>query len=75
MPQQLSEKDIASDILSGFKFNAAGYLHATMEAQDPGIRQAFHDYQGQCITAQEKIFRYMQDQGWYKVPMNQETMS
>ena len=74
MVHQITEKDIAGDILSCFKFNAAGYLHAVMEAQDPSIRQAFFDYQNQCIASQEKIFRYMQDQGWYKVPMNQETM-
>ena len=41
MAHQLTDKDIAGDILSGFKFNAAGYLHAVMEAQDPSIRQAF----------------------------------
>ena len=75
MVQQLTEKEIAGDILSGFKLNAAGYLQAVLEAQDPSIRQAFVDYQNQCLASQEKIFRYMQDQGWYKVPMNQETLS
>lgn len=74
MPQQLTEKEIAGDILSSIKFNAGGYLHAVMEAQDPSIRQTFFDYQNQCLTSQDKIFRYMQDQGWYKVPMNQDTI-
>lgn len=74
MTHQLGEKEIAGDILSGFKISAAGYLQAIMEAQDPEIRQAFQDYQCQCLESQEKIFRYMQDQGWYKVPMNHETM-
>ncbi len=74
MAQQLTEKDIAGDILSSIKLNAGGYLHAVMEAQDPAIRQTFVDYQSQCISSQDKIFRYMQDMGWYKVPMNQDTM-
>ncbi|NLA10835.1 MAG: spore coat protein [Firmicutes bacterium] len=74
MTHQLGEKEIAGDILSGFKLNAAGYLQAIMEAQDPEIRQTFIDYQCQCLDSQEKIFRYMQEQGWYKVPMNHETM-
>lgn len=74
MPQQLTEKDIAGDILSSIKSSAGGYLHAVMEAQDPTIRQTFFDYQNQCLASQDKIFRYMQDQGWYKVPMNQDTM-
>ncbi|NMD43305.1 MAG: spore coat protein [Firmicutes bacterium] len=74
MTQQLGEKEIAGDILSGFKLNASGYLHAVMEAQDPSIRQTFQDYQCQCLDSQDKIFRFMQEQGWYKVPMNQETI-
>ncbi|NLA26644.1 MAG: spore coat protein [Firmicutes bacterium] len=74
MAQQLTEKDIAGDILSSIKFNASGYLHAVIEAQDQVIRQTFLDYQNQCLASQEKIFRYMQDQGWYRVPMNKETM-
>ena len=57
MAQQLTEKEIAGDILSGFKLNAAGYLQAVLEAQDPSIRQAFVDYQNQCLASQEKIFR------------------
>ncbi len=74
MVTQLTEKDIACDILSSIKFNAGGYLHAVMEAQDPSIRQTFVDYQNQCLASQDKVFRYMQDQGWYKVPMNKETI-
>ena len=74
MANQLTEKEIAGDILSGCKCCASGYLQAIMEAQDPGIRQVFIDYQGQCLAGQEKVFRYMQEQGWYKVPMNRDTM-
>jgi spore coat protein CotF len=73
MVQQLSDKDIAGDVLSSFKLSASGYLHGVLEAQDQSIRQTFVDYQNQCLSSQERIFRYMQDQGWYKVPMNQET--
>lgn len=73
MVQQLTDKDIAGDILSSIKLSCGSYMHAVLEAQDQSIRQTFMDYQNQCFDSQERIFRYMQDQGWYKVPMNQET--
>ena len=70
MPQ-LTDKDMAGDVLSSIKLNCNSYLYATLESQDPSIRRTFMEYQTQCLNSQEKIFRYMQDQGWYKVPMNQ----
>ena len=70
--QQLTDKDIAGDVLSSIKMNCSQYLHAVLEAQDQSIRQTFVDYQNQCMSSQERIFRYMQDKGWYKVPMNQD---
>lgn len=73
MTQQLSDKEIAGDILSGIRMNCTNYMYGVLESQDQNIRQTFKDYQNQCIDDQEKIFRYMQEQGWYKVPMNQET--
>ena len=73
MQQQLTDKDIAGDILSSIKLSCSSYLNAVLESQDPSIRQTFKEYQNQCLDQQDKIFRYMQDQGWYKVPMNQET--
>ena len=72
MPQQLPDKEIAGALLAGPKLSASSYLQAVLEAQDPSIRQTFKDYQDQCLEQHEKIFRYMQDQCWYKVPMNQE---
>ncbi len=73
MVQQLTDKDIAGDVLTGIKMSSKGYMHGVLEAQDQNIRQTFQDYQNQCLDEQEKIFRFMQEQGWYKVPMNQET--
>lgn len=75
MPGQLTDKDIAGDVLNGIKLSCTNYLHAVLESQDQNIRQTFLDYERQCLDSQEKMFRYMQDQGWYKVPMNQEAMS
>jgi spore coat protein CotF len=75
MPQQLTDKEIAGDILNGTKLSCSNYLQAVLESQDQSIRQTFLDYERQCLESQDKIFRYMQDQGWYKVPMNQETNS
>ncbi len=74
MPHHLTDKDIAGDILNGIKLCCSNYLQAVLESQDQSIRQTFLDYERQCLENQEKIFRYMQDQGWYKVPMNRDTM-
>lgn len=70
--QQFTDKEIAGDVLSSIKMNCSQYLHGALEAQDQSIRQTFVDYQNQCLNSQERIFRYMQDKGWYKVPMNQD---
>lgn len=73
MTHQFTDKEIAGDILSSIKMNCTGYMHGVLEAQDPSIRQTFMDYQNQCLHASEKVFRYMQDKGWYKVPMDHES--
>ncbi len=70
MIHQFSDKEIAGDILCSIKASCMGYMQGVLEAQDPSIRQTFTDFQNQCLLDQEKIFRYMQDKGWYKVPMD-----
>ena len=67
--QQLTDKDIASDILTGIKYMSQGYMHAIMEAQDQNLRQTFKDYHDQCLNDQYRLFQLMQQNGWYKVPM------
>lgn len=72
MTHQFADKEIAGDILCSIKASCMGYMHGVLESQDPSIRQTFMDFQNQCLLDQEKIFRYMQDKGWYKVPMDNE---
>lgn len=68
--QQLNDKDISGDALNSIKLSCSSYMHAILEAQDESLRQTFKDYHDQCLNNQEQIFRYMQQQGWYQVPMN-----
>ncbi len=72
MPSGLSEKEMASDVLSSVKYTASNYMHAIMEAQDPALRQIFREYHDQLLDDQEQMFRFMHQQGWYQVPMKQE---
>ncbi|MGI5875219.1 MAG: spore coat protein [Dethiobacteria bacterium] len=67
--QQFSDKDIASDILSGSKLLSQGYMTAILESQDQNLRQTFQNYHDQCINEHHQIFQMMQKNGWYKVPM------
>ncbi len=73
MTHQFTDKEIAGDILSSIKTSCMGYMHGVLESQDPSIRQTFTDFQNQCLHDSEKVFRYMQDKGWYKVPMSHES--
>ena len=66
---QLTEKDIAGDVLTGTKHMAQCYMTAVMESQDQNLRQTFKDFHDQCLNDQERIFQIMQKNGWYKVPM------
>ncbi len=72
MTQQLTDKDIAGDVLTAIKHGSMGYMQAVLEAQDTSLRQTFKDYHDQLLDNQEQVFRYMQHQGWYQVPMNLE---
>jgi len=72
---QLTDKDIAGDILTGIKHMAQGYMTAIMESQDQTLRQSFKDFHDQCLSDQEKVFQIMQENGWYKVPMLLDEMT
>ncbi len=67
--QQLSDKDIAGDILTGVKFMSQGYMHAILESQDQNLRQMFKTFHDQCLNDQYRVFQAMNQNGWYKVPM------
>ncbi|RJX23904.1 MAG: spore coat protein [Dethiobacter sp.] len=67
--QQLTDKDIAGDVLTGVKYMAQGYMMAVMESNDQNLRQTFKDFHDQCLNDQYRIFQVMNQHGWYKVPM------
>lgn len=67
--QQFTDKDIAGDVLTGVKHMAQGYMYAVLESQDQNLRQTFMDFHNQCLTDQDQMFRLMNKNGWYKVPM------
>ena len=48
MPQQqLTDKDIAGDVLTGVKHMAQGYMLALLESQNQTLRQTFKDFHDQ----------------------------
>ena len=57
--QQLTDKDIANDILTGVKYMSQGYMHAILESQDQTLRQTFKDFHDQCLNDQYSIFQVM----------------
>ena len=67
--QQLTDKDIAGDVLTGTKHMAQGYMMAIIEANDQNLRQTFKDFHDQCLDDQYRVFQVMSQRGWYKVPM------
>ena len=70
MPQQqLTDQDIAGDVLTGIKFLAQGYMHATMESQNQNLHQTFKDFHDQHLDDHWQVFQFMKQNGWYKVPM------
>ncbi len=66
---QLTDKDIAGDVLTGAKQMAHGYMMAILESQDQNLRQTFTDFHDQCLRDHQDIFEVMNKKGWYKVPM------
>jgi spore coat protein CotF len=67
--QQLTDKDIAGDVLTGVKYMAQGYMMAVIESSDQTLRQTFKDFHDQCLNDKYRIFQVMNQHGWYKVPM------
>lgn len=67
--QQLNDKDIAADVLTGVKTIAQGYMVGVLESRDQRLKETFKDYHDQCLDDHERIFNVMYNNGWYKVPM------
>lgn len=67
--QQLTDKDIAGDVLTCTKHMAHGYMTAILEAQNQNLRQTFKDFHDQYLNDHYRIFQIMHQNGWYKVPM------
>lgn len=70
MPQQqLTDKDIAGDVLTGIKHMAQGYMYAILESQNQILHQTFKDFHDQYLNDHWQVFQVMEQNGWYKVPM------
>lgn len=67
--QQLTDKDIAGDVLTGTKHMAQGYMHAILESQNQTLHQTFKDFHDQHLADHWQVFQIMEQNGWYKVPM------
>jgi len=64
----LTDKDIADDILDNLKASTQGYTMGVLEAADQNIRQTFVEFQQGCQNSHWKLFNMMNERGWYQVP-------
>jgi len=67
MPERLSDRDIAADLLSDAKELSSGYHMATMEAANRDLRRTFEGCHDEWVNAAKELFDYMYTKGWYQV--------
>ncbi len=63
----LDDRAIANDILGGSKFMAEAYAKSALDSSSPQLRQAFASIYMDNLAHNERIFRLMQQRGWYSV--------
>lgn len=65
--RQLSDQELAFDLLYQEKALLANIASEVLEASQPGMRQVLNDCYMQIGQDQLEIFSQMQQQGWYPV--------
>ena len=65
--QQLTDQEIAFDLLYQEKSLLSNIASEVLEASQPGMRQVLNDCYMQIGQDQLEIFNQMQRQGWYPV--------
>ena len=57
------------EIMEGILLNTKGvcdlYLHGTIEASTPKVKQAFNSALDDSLCMQGRIYKEMSDRGWY----------
>jgi len=62
----LSDRDIAEDLLSSEKYVSDLYAKATLEATDPRLRSTFQQLHSEAQNAAKHAFDYLNSKGWYQ---------
>lgn len=65
--QQLTDEDIASDLLLGSKLAIECYGKAAIEATDEGLHHTFSHFGKQAETTQRRLWDFLHKKGWYSV--------
>ena len=65
--QELSDQELAFDLLYQEKALLANIASEVLEASQPGMRQVLNDCYMSIGQDQLEIFNQMQQQGWYPV--------
>lgn len=61
----MNDQELLEDILLTIKGAADLYLHATIEASTPNIKNEFHDALHETLKIQSDIYNKMSEKGWY----------
>ena len=65
--QELTDRDIAYDLLYGAKGSALAYMEATIESASPRCRETFHRLHDDCLQDQWKLFQMLHRRNEYRV--------
>lgn len=63
----LNDKIIANDILIDSRFITEAYAKSAVESSTPSVRQTLASLYMDGLSQNERVFRFMQQRGWYSV--------
>ncbi|MCR4426502.1 MAG: spore coat protein [Firmicutes bacterium] len=69
---RLTDKDIATDLLSDLKDMAFGYHMAAVEAADVNVRNTFSSHHDEYMREQRELWETMNAKGWYQMHQAQQ---
>ena len=64
---QIDDRVIAGDVLATSKMLADTCAKYAIESYSPGVRQTMASIYMEKLSGNEKIFRFMENRGWYPV--------
>lgn len=63
----MNDKELLNDLLTSAKSQCELFMHGTIEAATPQVKQTFHNVLNEALQIQAQIFQTMQQKGWYQL--------